>query len=492
VSSAIRLSRRALLCAGGGAILGMSLPRIARAAPGQIEKQLTAAPGRVALAGADHSPMAVWCYDGSVPGPEIRLSQGERLRVVAENRLTEDTTIHWHGVRVPNAMDGAPYVTQPPIQPNQSFVYEFTVRDAGTYWYHPHDHSSEQIGRGMMGAFIVDEPEPLPVDRDVVWVLGDWRLKDDASIAAGFDNPMEMSMAGRIGNTVTINGRVPDRFAVRSGERIRLRLINAAAARIFGLEFKGLSPLVVALDGQPIEPHTPAGNRVVLGPAMRTDLVLDFMGKPGSATAVVDTFYQGLSYKLVDIRYDNAPPLRTTLAPPPKKLAANTMPEPDIGSAQRHDVTLTGGMMGGMGMMGGAMSGGMGGMMSDGMRGMMGNGGGGMMSGSMWAINGVAVMNEDMQHMKPILTLTLGKSYVLAIDNQTAWYHPIHLHGHSFRVIARNGKPTRYREWRDTVLIAPRERADIAFVADNPGDWMFHCHILDHQEGGMMSIIRVS
>ena len=88
--------------------------------------------------------------------------------------------------------------------------------------------------------------------------------------------------------------------------------------------------------------------------------------------------------------------------------------------------------------------------------------------------------------------LPRGRSYVLAVDNQTAWHHPIHLHGYSFRVITRNGRPTKYREWRDTMLIPPRERAEIAFVADNPGDWMFHCHILDHQEGGMMSVIRVT
>jgi FtsP/CotA-like multicopper oxidase with cupredoxin domain len=465
--------------------MALSPARSSPAATTTSEKRLAAAPGKVAMTGADSAETPVWCYSGSVPGPEIRLRQGERVRIVAENRLPEDTTIHWHGVRVPNAMDGAPYVTQPPIEPKGSFTYEFTAPDAGTYWYHPHDHSSEQVGRGMMGAFIVEERDPLPVDRDVVWVLGDFRLKDDGSIAGGFDNPMEMSMAGRIGNTVTINGRVPDRISVRSGERIRLRLINAAPARIFGLAFKDHSPLVIALDGQPVEPHTPEGGRVVVGPAMRTDLVLDLSGKPGTTVPVVDSFYEGLSYKLVDLVYTDQPPLRTALPPPPEKLPANTMPEPDLANAQRHVVTLTGGMMGGMGM-----SGGMGGMMGDG--GMMGGGMGGMMGGSMWAINGVAVPDDDMQHMKPILTLTRDKSYVLAIDNQTAWYHPIHLHGHSFRVITRNGKPTRYREWRDTVIIPPRERAEVAFVADNPGDWMFHCHILDHQEGGMMSVIRVA
>jgi FtsP/CotA-like multicopper oxidase with cupredoxin domain len=286
---------------------------------------------------------------------------------------------------------------------------------------------------------------------------------------------MEMSMAGRVGNTVTINGRVPDRFVVRSGERIRLRLINAAAARIFGLVFKDHSPLVIALDGQPIEPHAPQGGRVILGPAMRADLVLDMTG--GTAP-VIDSVYERLSYKLVELRYTDELPLRAQPLAPPAKLPVNTMPEPDVADAHRYEVTLTGGMMGGMGM-----GGGMGGMMGNG--GMMG-------SGAMWAMNGVAMPAGDMRHMKPILTLARGKSYILAIDNKTAWYHPIHLHGHSFRVITRNGRPTKYREWRDTVLIPPRERAEVAFVADNPGDWMFHCHILAHQDGGMMSVIRVA
>jgi FtsP/CotA-like multicopper oxidase with cupredoxin domain len=472
------LSRRALLRAGGGAVLGVAWPiRGALPAEGRmIEKRLVAGPGQAALAGAAYPKTAVWCYDGSVPGPEIRLRQGERIRVVAGNRLPKDTTIHWHGVRVPNPMDGAPYVTQPPIQPGESFTYEFTVPDAGTYWYHPHAHSAEEVGRGLMGAFVIEEPEPPPVDRDLVWVLGDFRLREDASIVGGFDNPMEMSMAGRVGNTVTINGQVvPDRIAVRRGERIRLRLINAAAARIFGLEFRGHHPLVVAYDGQPVEPHAPEGGRVILGPAMRTDLVLD-MTASGNTAPVIDSFYERLSYKLVELSYTDEPPLRAQPLAPPAKLPANTMPEPDIANAHRHEVTLTGGMMGGMGMGGG-----------------MGIGGGGMMgSGAMWAINGVAMPAGDMRHMKPILTLTRGKTYILAIENKTAWYHPIHLHGHSFRVITRNGRSTKYREWRDTVLLPPRERAEIAFVADNPGDWMFHCHILAHQDGGMMSVIRVT
>ncbi len=462
------IDRRSFLASAASIALAPLLPGSAYAGAPAKEFRLVAVPVRLPIAGAPYPETDVWCYSGQSPGPEIRVRQGDRVRIVVENRLPEDTTVHWHGLRVPNAMDGAPDVTQPSMQPGESFSYEFPVPDAGTYWYHPHAHSAEQVGRGLAGAFIVEEPNPLPVDRDVVWVLGDWRLRRDGAISEDFNNPMEMSMSGRIGNTVTINGRVPSRFVVRSGERIRLRLINAASARIFGLEFKDHRPLVIALDGQPIEPHAPHGGRVVLGPAMRADLIIDMAGAPASSASVIDTFYQDLAYKLVELAYGDEPPLATRIAGMPSTLPANTMPEPDLARAFRHEVTLTGGMMGGMGMGGGM--------------GMMGHGG-------MWAINGVAAHGHN---MRPILTLDRGKSYVFAIDNKTAWYHPIHLHGHSFRVITRDGQPTRYREWCDTVLLAPRERADVALVADNPGDWMFHCHILEHQEAGMMSVVRVT
>ncbi len=116
--------------------------------------------------------------------------------------------------------------------------------------------------------------------------------------------------------------------------------------------------------------------------------------------------------------------------------------------------------------------------------------------GKAWAVNGVVSAGHGEghahHHEAPMLTLQRGRSYVLAMRNETNWHHPIHLHGHSFRVVSRNGRPTEHREWRDTVLMEPMERVDIAFVADNPGDWMFHCHILEHQDGGMMAVVRVA
>lgn len=470
-------SRRRVLLAGTAGALGWAFFKSAPpATAAAVEYRLVTRKDRVRIVPSPHPETDVWCYNGSVPGPEIRIRQGERLRVTVENLLDEETTVHWHGVRVPNAMDGVPHLTQKPIAaPGGKFVYEFDVPDAGTYWYHPHQRGFEQVGRGLYGPVIVEERNPPQVDRDVTWVLGDWRLDHDASIRGGFGSFMDASHAGRIGNTVTINARVPERFEVRAGERIRLRLVNTANARIFGLEFADHRPIIIALDGQPVEPHEPAGGRVVLGPAMRADLILDMTGKAGRRYRIMDTFYRRLEYRLLDLAYAEQG-LRTRPLQTEIHLPANPLAEPDLAAAERHEVIFSGGMMGCMG-----------GMMGD-KGGMMGNMRG-MRRGMAWAVNGVSAP----EHVhEPALVLRRGASYVLRLMNDTAWHHPIHLHGHSFRVISRDGRPTHYREWLDTVLVAPRETAEIAFVADNPGDWMFHCHILEHQASGMMASIRVT
>jgi len=470
-------TRRALL--QGAASLGLSalLPRAARAGAGATrEVRLVPRPARRPLVGGQHPETEVWAYNGEVPGPEIRVRQGERVRIVVDNRLPTATTVHWHGLRVPNAMDGVPHLTQPPIASGESFTYEFDVPDAGTYWYHPHLDGAEQVGRGLSGAFIVEERAPIAVDRDLVWVLSDWRLTGEAQISADFRNRHDMAHDGRLGNTVTVNGRVPETFVVRGGERIRLRLVNAANARIFRLRFAGHQPLVVAYDGQPVAPHALPGAGIVLGPAMRADLVIDMTGGPGERFDVVDDFYPRRAYRLVTLAYAGEA-LRAQPPKDPVALPANGLPEPDLARAERHEVVFNGGMMGGM------MTSGRDGMA--GMADMMQM----MRSGRMWFINGKAAHGHAME---PMLTLARGRTCLLAMSNETAWWHPIHLHGHSFRVLSRNGAPTQLREWQDTVLMAPRERVEIAFLADNPGDWMFHCHILEHQESGMMGVIRVA
>jgi FtsP/CotA-like multicopper oxidase with cupredoxin domain len=207
---------------------------------------------------------------------------------------------------------------------------------------------------------------------------------------------------------------------------------------------------------------------------MRVDLILDMTGAPGRRFQVRDSFYRGLEYRLLDLVYAGSA-LREKPLTDPIALPAGTVPEPDLGSAVRHEIRFNGGMMGMMMMRGRGMAGGN--MMDM------------MQSGKIRFINGVATLGHVME---PMLTLARGRSYVLSLTNETMWWHPMHLHGHAFRVISRNGAPIAHREWQDTVLMAPQETVEIAFVADNPGDWMLHCHVLEHQESGMMGVIRVA
>ena len=471
------LTRRAFLASAAATAAAGLLPPGLRGAvpsgsPQRVETALRAAAGKVRLVPEPYPETPAWCYGGRVPGPEIRVRQGQRLRVMAANDLAEPTTVHWHGVRLPHAMDGVPHLTQPPIEPGGRFVYEFDAVDAGTFWYHPHQRSSEQVGRGLHGVLIVEEPDPLRVDRDLTWVLDDWRLTPEASVSADFGHPHDASHGGRLGNTLTLNGRVPDTFDVRSGERLRLRVVNVANARIFALDFQDLAPVVIAMDGQPVTPHRPADGRVVLGPAMRVDLMLDLTGPPGGRSSVIDRFYPRQQYRLVDLVYGGRP-LREHAPDWPVALAPNPLPEPDLSAAARHEIVFNGGMMGRRVM--------------EEMGGNMGSGPAARHDG-IWFINGVAARGHVME---PLLTLARDRSHILTLTNATAWHHPMHLHGHSFRVLSRNGQPTVHREWQDTVLMAPRETVDIALVADNPGDWMFHCHILEHQAAGMMGVNRV-
>ncbi len=202
------ISRRSFLIGAAGIGAAAALPRAAHSSASAKEFKLVAAPTRWPIVGKPHPDTDVWCYGGRIPGPDLRVPQGKPVRIIVENQLDQDTTVHWHGIRLPIAMDGVPGLTQPPIKPGERFTYEFTPPDAGTFWYHPHANSLQQLGRGMAGALIVEEPEPVPVDRDILWVLADWRLTSGAQIASGFGNAMEAGMSGRVGNTVTLNGSV--------------------------------------------------------------------------------------------------------------------------------------------------------------------------------------------------------------------------------------------------------------------------------------------
>ena len=444
---------------------------IARAAASS--RRLTAAPASIALLGADAPETEVWAYDASVPGPMLRLKPGEVLDLEFHNGLTRPTTVHWHGMRVPNGMDGVPHLTQEPVAPNAGFHYVFPARDPGTFWYHPHFQSSEQLDRGLHGVIVVEDETPPAVDRDILWVLDDWRLGGDAQIVADFGDLHDASHQGRFGNTASVNGRVPGEFGFRSGERIRLRLVNVANAWVFGLDFAGQAPKVIAYDGHAVEPHAPPEGLVVLGPSQRVDLVLDLEGAPGQRFEVVDRFLPRFEYKLLDLVCADAPirarPLGDSVALEPPNL-----PSPNLANARRHEIVFSGGAMGGLARAryrGEEL----------GIRELA-------RAGKVWAVNGVVASRHDEPVM---LELDYGASYVLDFVNDTAFVHPIHLHGHPLRVLEVDGKSPPREVWRDTLLLAPRSRGSVALVADNPGRWMLHCHIPEHQEAGMMAVVDV-
>ncbi len=468
-------TRRGLLRAAAAGSLAAALPRPVFA---ESPRVLTPRPAEAQLVGPSYPKTAVWGYDGKVPGPTLRVRRGERLAVRLDNGLPQPTTLHWHGIRLPNAMDGVPGVTQAAVAPGESFDYAFAPPDAGTYWYHSHVNSAEQGARGLAGPLIVEEPdgawaEANGVDREETWLLGDWRLTDEAQLAEPITTLMDASHGGRIGNTVTLNGFIPEAWPVTAGERVRLRLVNTANARFFALTFEGHDPWVVAVDGQPCPPFQASQGRIVLAPAGRVDLLIDMTAEPGQRFTLSDDAYPRNAYRLLDIAYAEAAGTRPR-RPAPSALPANPLPEPDLGAAETLEIALEGGAMGGLAeaRLGGKTMG---------LRALA-------QQGKVWALNGVVA--GDGEH--PLLgELALGRSYRLLLENRTAFPHPMHLHGHHFRLIARDGREDDRGIWHDTVIVNPDSRVEVAFVADNPGDWLFHCHVPEHMMAGMTGLFRV-
>jgi FtsP/CotA-like multicopper oxidase with cupredoxin domain len=464
--------KSAAAAAGAGLVPGT----VARAfaAPGEIA--LRPAPVELALGDAT-TRTRFWGFNERVPGPAIRVRKGETLRIVVDNALSVDTAVHWHGLRVPNDMDGVPYVTQPPIKPGQKFSYAFTAFDSGTYWYHPHQNSHEQVARGLYGPLIVEEEKPIIVDRDETWVISDAKLGADGQPVEDFGRVMDLANEGRLGTVVLVNGQPANAarsFPVRSGERLRLRLINAASARIFNLAFEGHAVQVIAHDGQAVEPYST--EVLVIGPGMRIDVVIDCMQKPGASLAVVDRHRRSLG-ALGNLVYGPEKPLRNKPLKAPIKLAPNRITEPDVAKATDHYIVFQGGMRGApvIGTVDGKPA-----KIHEIME----------KYGLAWTMNFTAQHEHALMH-EPLVYLRKGEHVVLHLVNETDFWHPMHLHGHFFRVLAINGKRTARADWRDTVMMGPRENVDVAFVADNIGEWMFHCHVLDHAAGGMMGTFAV-
>ena len=450
-----KITRRAVLA--GAALSAAPLPALSST------RRLRAAPGKAQITPPGDPVTDIWGYDAQAPGPELRFRQGDRLAVTLENALPQETTIHWHGLRLPNAMDGVPDLTQPAVAPGADFAYAFDLKDAGTYWYHSHVRGWEQVARGLHGPLIVEEPTPPDVDRDLTLVLDDWRLDEAAQIDDSLGALFDRSHGGRIGNWVTVNGEGAWAAPARRGERLRLRLINAANARIFSVSLKGGAGVVAALDGHPLAKPEPL-DKATIAPAQRADLIVDLTAED---EAILISHERDGDYALASFPISGDTPARDT---PPPPLAPNEVPPlGPLETARVKRLVMEGGAMGRLGEA----------QLGEetlpirqlAQRGMV------------WAFNGRADRPPE-----PLVSANLGETVVIEVVNDTRWPHAMHLHGHHFRVLGSAGPGP----LRDTTLVQPGARAKLAFVADNPGAWLLHCHMLEHAAAGMSTWIEVA
>jgi FtsP/CotA-like multicopper oxidase with cupredoxin domain len=443
------------------AITGLSVLENTSNEPNTVEVSITAAPARVSLVPGKETE--IYAYNGRFPGPTLELREGDRVRIHVQNDLPEETTIHWHGLHIPFDQDGSPFH---PIAVGAHHVYEFTIREgtAGTYWYHPHPHhrTGAQVGRGLYGAIVVraaDDPLPASLTERVL-ILSDNRLTDDGAL----DFPEAGSLQarfdlenGREGDLIFVSGELAPTLTIRSGEVQRWRVINASAARVYRLALQGHKLLHIGSDGGLFE-HPEEVDEIVLGNGERAELLVRATGEPGSSTTLQALPYDRyipqtrprdgplnwkLSRDLLTLRYTDEP------STPTLEIAPRLRPIPELDTAQatvRRVKTM-----------------------------------------SQHLINGKAM---DMDRVDAVARL--GATEIWEIENVVGMDHPFHLHGFQFQLLDRNGVPEKQRKWKDTVNVPRHSTARFIVRFDNfPGKWMFHCHILDHEDAGMMGVLEV-
>ncbi len=453
--------------AGTAALTALPLPHPASAKIGPTP--LTARQGSLRLLPDVDTP--VWTYREEWP-LVLRTPRGLPFDATLRNELKEHTTIHWHGIRLPNAMDGVPYMTQPPVEPGQSFFYAFTPPDAGTFFFHPHCDTVTQLGRGLAGVLIVEElAEKQLFHADLVCAIKDWRLKPDGEFDV-FMTAKGASHAGTFGTLETVNGKPSESFEALANGWVRLRVLNLDVSRIVTVALDGAEGFLIATDGNPLQPPLPLKSWR-LGPAMRADIAFRM---PRDRNVQLQNVWGAKPELLAEIA-----PIESALPGigPLPMLAPSLVPEADPSAAERITFDLTAGHV------------------SPELEAWLKESGLGqdalcLPGQTFWAINGRAWAGQSHKLTPPPLAeLKLGKPYIFEIFNGTPHQHPMHLHGHTFRVLRSNKKDI-VPHLADTVLVAPKERVEICFIADNPGDWMMHCHIIEHQETGMMGYVRIA
>jgi FtsP/CotA-like multicopper oxidase with cupredoxin domain len=403
-----------------------------------------------------------WTYNGALPGPLIRAKKGARLVVHFKNSLPEPTTIHWHGLRIPAAMDGVPDHSQAAVEPGATFDYDFVLPDAGTYWYHPHFASAGQVGDGLYGALIVEDTvEPEELGDETVLVFSDIGVNDDGSLYPRDTGGELGTLFGREGNVHLVNGKVRPTLHVRAGLRQRWRLINAAKSRFEQLELPGNTFIRIGGEGGFIEAPE-AQSRLVLAPGQRADVLVEpTLPQEHAAERRLPlrwiaydrgfgTDYNRPDEELLELRFATGSDGRSAALP---SLSRDIAP-PLLEGATPVDISLTLGttVEGGVAM----------------------------------GINGVPAWEAG--H----LLARLGEHQLWTVRNTFDWDHPFHLHGFFFQVVDVDGVAPAVREWRDTVNVPVGGTLRFAVEFDErPGMWMFHCHVLDHADIGMMGTVHV-
>jgi FtsP/CotA-like multicopper oxidase with cupredoxin domain len=419
---------------------------------------LDAAPASAQIAPIPAPATATLGYEDATPGPVLRLRKGEELKVRLTNRLSEPTSLSWPGLRIANTMAGISGLTQAPVKPGASFDYRFTPPDSGFNLYRPHVGAATpgQIGRGLYGPIVVEEASPPQCDLEAVVALADWSLDDKGQVRDDFLASIAARGAGRLGGLLAANnGATPLALNAAPGARVRLRIVNAANARVMAIGVEGVKPLIIALDGQPAEPFQPLHNVFPMGPQARFDMMFDMPrdGAPvrfiliGGAAAPIP----GEPDRPLIAFAATGDPLAQR--PPLAGLPANPLlpTEIDLQRAKRVDMTIAGG------------------------------------GGALFSINGATLRDWP---AKPLFAIARGAPVTLGIVNNTAVTQAIRLYGHFMRLLhAMDDGWEPY--WRDNVLIAPGKTSHVAFVADNPGHWPIESTIAEHQAAGVMTMFAV-
>lgn len=397
-----------------------------------------------------------WTYNGGLPGPLIRARRGDRLIVHFTNALPESTTVHWHGVQVPIQMDGVPGASQPPVQPGGSFTYDFVVPDAGLFWYHPHVMSAAQVGFGLYGPLLVEDPDDtVKVADELVLVLSDIATDDNGKLHSADSGGILGALLGREGNHVLVNGRVRPTMTVRDGALQRWRIVNAAKSRYFELVLGDGQPFeLIGVDGGHME-YSLKKWTIVLGPGERADVLVAprLNGKP--LTLITNPFNRGFG----STEFRSAEDLIVFEPAKLPAVAAAELPKvtrdiPAMSAAGATPINIDLVMTKSEGISGFAIEG-----------------------GPFWR--------------KTSVRAQLGETQLWTITNKAIWAHPIHLHGFFFQEVDDKGVPVSPRAWKDTIHVPVDATRRFLVKLERPGSWMWHCHILDHAEAGLMSTVDV-